>query len=86
MRRANFLGFRRGHSQRRGQQAVRQKAADAMDPTRCASSLADTHSDARWNTAINLRAVVSGIGQRQYGMCRSGRGGLTAPHFVMLSL
>jgi len=61
------------------------KAADAMDPTRRASSFADPHQNARRNAAINLRALVSGTGQRHDGPRHSGRGRMTAPDFVMVS-
>jgi hypothetical protein len=40
------------------------KPADAMEPSRRTSSLADPHPDARRNSAIDLRALVSGDGQR----------------------
>jgi len=39
----HLLDFRGGDCQSRGEQAVRQKAADAMDPARRTSSLADPH-------------------------------------------
>jgi len=64
IRRAHLLSFRGGDGQCRGEQTVRQEAADAMDPARRASSLADPHSDARRNAAIDLRALVSATGQR----------------------
>ena len=85
IRRAHLLGFRGGDGQRRGEQTVRQKAADAMDPARRASSLADPHSDARRNAAIGLRALVSGTGQRQLVPRHSARSCMSAPHFLMLS-
>jgi hypothetical protein len=65
-------GFDRKPQQRRGEQAVRQKAADAMDPARRASSLADPHADARRNAAIDLRALVPGLANDNTGRAIQG--------------
>jgi hypothetical protein len=58
--------FCRVDSQCRDKQTVRKKAADAMEPTRRAPPPASPHPNPRWNLEINVRALVSSAGKRQW--------------------
>src|SRR4051812_26637847 len=78
--------FGGGDGQRRGEQAVCQETADAVDPTRRAPAVADPHPDPRRDALAPVRTLVSGVSQRQSGRCPSRHGRVSAPHFLMLSL